>query len=195
MTHTAVSYVIALLVGASYMPQNNQQPDLAARQAVQNSLTLEIGKSTAGQVEVVATNLAAKPSASCNAMTCEWSLNIVGASNTTDAHEIHAHFIMLLKVDDGILVDRAFLYQLGAGANVPLVLVEEQRQWPELSAPYSLDIQGSSTVKEWRAIIHLSGSASASDRQQALSFDFSCLLHPTNCADASSLLPWIRQKS
>ncbi len=170
------------------------QPYLRARSLRSEIAALQVGRSSFEEAKRVGNRLGSQGNDPCSPVDCYWTF-------TTDNFEFPnlwrgegARFIAGFRVQDSVVSEQRFMFQIGTGFKAQTAEFWERETWPHYPKQFMVGTETSSDYPHFRSYVNLTPATPADVRERYLSFNLNCLWKYQGCKDAEELLPTIDWK-
>jgi hypothetical protein len=165
-----------------------------AKQLLENSLSIQVGRSSFAEVEQLGRRIHAKANGECTPVSCQLRAAVTNEALPRMWRKSLTLFSVTLVVKNGLLAERNYSYIVDSATKQSFVTLSEARHEGKEGAvdPRQYPIvnrQWGGGVEKWRLWVAIGPNSSEKERMSFLDFDFRCLSRYHGCRDAQELLP------
>ena len=169
-------------------------PYLRARSALSRISALQVGSSSFEEAKRVGKRLGSQGNDPCTPLDCYWTFTIDNFEFPTVWRGDGARFIAGFRVQNSVVSEQRFMFQIGTGFNAQTATFWERESWPHYPKQFIVGTETSSLYPHFRSYVNLTPATPADVRDRYLSFNLNCLWKYHGCKDAEELLPTIDWK-
>lgn len=164
-------------------------PSIRARRLFERQDSIQIGKSTFSDVQLIPSQIQTEPIHSCSPAECEWLFGVANFAVPDWWRGWGVAFTVRIHVKDGQVDRKDITYWIGEGSTISAVSVTEKQDWPvnpkDLRSVKTEGTQGQHLI----VYIRMTPSDPADVRKQYTSFNWNCLWKYQGCKDEHELMP------
>lgn len=196
MKKTFLRYAIVLAVMAVGVVVLYElfQPYLRARSLLSQISVLQVGSSSFDEAKRVGRRLGSQGNDPCTPLDCSWTFSVDDFKFLTVWRGEGVRFIAGFRVQNSVVSEQRFMFQIGTGVNAQTATFWERETWPHYPKQFIVGTETSSVYPHFRSYVNLTPATPPDVRGRYLSFNFNCFWKYHGCKDARELLPTIDWK-
>ena len=181
----------SLVAFCGWMGYGLFHPYVRARSLLSQVSALQVGRSSFEEAKQVGQRLGSQGNDPCSALDCYWTFVVDNFKVPELWRGEGVRFIAGFRVQDSVVSEQRFMFQIGTGFNAQTADFWERGSWPRFPKQFIVGTQTSPSFPHFRSYVNLTPATPADLRSRYLSFDLSCFWKYHGCRDAEELLPTV----